>query len=307
MDRSVIFRRLYVVAGALVASGALAACSGGGGSGGPVPNGSNATPTANPGSGATNPPGGSATATPTAPPAGTPTSAPIGTPTMAPTSVPTPAPTAMPTATPAPSPAASIFSSLSGLTVGPNSISGNLGQSAQIGILDPSYNGPISVTATGNTLLGDVLGSLSTLESGVLAGMPGTSDVFGLNLAGLVQLGALGASGSVLEVCETAKSPPLCIPVTLTSNPIASQISSNISDAVIVPGTYKLLTVASELGVTNFTNFTVSSSNSGITVQNLGNGNYDIGAAANLTPPASAIVTVNDGAGHSIAIPVVVL
>jgi hypothetical protein len=193
------------------------------------------------------------------------------------------------------------------LTVGPTSISGNLGQSAAIGILDPSYTGPISVTATGNTLLGDVLSSLSSIQTGVLEGLPGTSDVFDIDLAGLLNIGALGASGSVLNVCETAKSPPLCIPVTLTSNPLASKIASNISDAVIVPGTFKLLTVASKLGITNFSNFTVMASNSAISVQNLGNGNYDLGAAANLTTPASAIVTVNDGMGNTIAIPVVVL
>jgi hypothetical protein len=306
MERSVIFRRLYAAAAVLVASGGLAGCSGGGGApAAGFPPGSGVTPTATP----TSAPGGSATATPTATPVGSASSPPVGSPTMTPTSRPTLAPTATPapTSTPTPSPAQSGISSLSSLTVGPNSISGNLGQSAQIGILDPSYNGPISITASGNTLLGDVLGSLSNLESGVLAGMPGTSDVFDLDLAGLVNLGALGASGSVLNVCETAKSPPLCIPVTLTSNPIASEIATNISDAVIVPGTYKLLIVASKLGVTNFTNFTVTSSNGGISVQNLGNGNYDLGAAANLTPPVSAIVTVNDGAGNTIAIPVVVL
>jgi hypothetical protein len=307
MERSISLRRLSAAAGTLLACAALSACSGGGSGGGvpSSPGGSGVTPTATP-TGA----GSGSTPTPTPAP-GTGSGSGSSTPTPAPATTPTPAgastPTSAPASTPTPAPASSAISSLSSLTVGPTSISGNLGQTAAIGILDPSYTGPISVTATGNTLLGDVLSSLSSIQTGVLEGLPGTSDVFDVNLAGLLNLGALGASGSVLNVCETAKSPPLCIPVTLTSNPIASKIASNISDAVIVPGTFKVLTVASKLGVTNFTNFTVMASNSAISVQNLGNGNYDLGAAANLTTPASAIVTVNDGMGNSIAIPVVVL
>jgi len=117
----------------------------------------------------------------------------------------------------------------------------------------------------------------------------------------------LGANATVLNVCETAMTPNVCAPVTLTQNAAADQIGSNLSSAVITPGTFQLLMLASKAGVTKVENFTVTSSNNNVTVTNLGNGQYDLGAAANVGTPTTATITATDGMGHTITIPVMVL
>jgi hypothetical protein len=99
----------------------------------------------------------------------------------------------------------------------------------------------------------------------------------------------------------------LCEPVTLAQNKTAATIGSSLSSAVIVPGTLELLTLASETGLYNDSDFTVTSSNNGITVTNLGNGQYDLGASANLAVPTTGTITVTQPNGNTITIPVTVL
>ena len=307
MDRSVGKRGRRYALCAVAATLALAACSGGGTSVTTPNSGAGAAAGTGPGMG-TGTGGGAGSGTGSGAGSGGTGSSGTGSGSGA-TSSPTTAPTASaaPSGTSTAPASAPTTPPVSSLTVGPATINGALGTLAQIGILDPGYTGPIEVSVAGSQVIGTLLTTVENLQTGVLAGATGTADVLDINLAKALSLNLLGPNSTVLEICETAKTPQVCQPVTLAQNQTVEQIGSNLSSAVIVPGTLDLLQLVSEAGLYNDTDFTVTSSNNGVTVTNLGNGQYDLGAAANLGTPTTATITVTNPGGNTITIPVTVL
>ena len=171
--------------GATIGSGPSGVSSGGTGTGGSG-SGSGVTATPTPGSGSGS---GSGTATATPTPAATSTSTNGGGASSAPTTVPTSTPTGSASSTSTPS-------SLDTINVVPAVIDGDLGGVAQIGILDPNYSGPYSVSVTGGGLLGNVLGTLGNVVSGTLQNNPNSETTLTLNLANAIQLGLLGPTAT---------------------------------------------------------------------------------------------------------------
>jgi hypothetical protein len=288
MDGSVSFRTLRTAVCIVFAGAVLSACGGGGTATG-IPgvslNGNSSGGTTG-GSGTKT--GGSATPTPTATPA---SGGSNGSP------APTPVPTA--TSTASGSSGGSNPGALNTLSVTPNGIDATLGSSAQIAILDPNYSGPIAISVQGQTLPADVLDTLLSLQDGVLMGEPGTDDVLDINLANMLLLHLLDANGTVLDICETAKTPAVCSPLALTPNATLNGISSNFSSAVLLPGTLQLLSLANSSGILGATHFTVTVSNNNVTVTGIGNNSFALSVAAHVAIPSTAILTVNDGTSQT--------
>jgi hypothetical protein len=286
MDGRVSFRTLRTAVCILFAGAVLSACGGGGTATG-IPNGgllNGNSGGSTSGNGSDPKTGAAATPTPTASPASGSNGSPA----------PTPAPSTSPSGS-----GGSNTGAIDTLSVTPSGIDATLGSSAQIAILDPNYSGPIQISLQGQTLPADVLSTLLSLQDGVLMGQPGTDDVLDINLANMLLLHLLDANGTVLDICETAKTPATCSPLALTPNATLNGMSSNLSSAVLLPGTLQLLSLANSSGILGATHFTVTVSNNNVTVTGIGNNTFALSLAAHVAVPSTAILTVNDGTAQT--------
>ncbi len=181
-------------------------------------------------------------------------------------------------------------------------IDGDLGGVAQIGVIDPNYSGPYSVSVTGGGLLLNSLQTLSNVINGTLSGTGGETTL-SLNLANAVQLGLLGPNGDVVQICEQ-QNPTTCKSVSITNNGVVPQVGSSLDSIVFGPGGEQLLTLIAPTAQ-SLTGFTVTALPSGISVQNLGNGQFEFSAAANVAVPITGNVTLTNGS-QTITIPIAV-
>ncbi len=262
----------------------------GGGSG--TGSGSGATPTPTPGSGGSGSGGSGSgtTATPTPTPGGGGTGSGGGSGSGA-----TPTPTPTPTATAA---------GLATLTVGPSTIDALVGSVAQIGILSPGSTSPFTVQVQGGGLTGAALTAVSALNGTVVGNSSGVG-LLNVNVAQLLSVGAIGPNGLLLNICMQSM-PLTCQSVNLINSPTTSGIISSLSSAVLNgPGQGPVLSLLGLLG--SLTNFTVTASDKNISIVNLGSGQFRIDANANVTVPLTGSITIDDGMGHKLTIPLQVV
>jgi hypothetical protein len=271
----------------------IAACAGGAttGAGGasPLGNGTGSSGGSG-GGGATAAPVSTATPTPSG---GGASASPTPGASSAPTGSSSSAPTTGATATP---------SSLDSINVIPAVIDGDLGGIAQIGVIDPGYTGGYNVTVSGGGILGNALDTVGNLLNGTLQGSPNGQTLLTLNLADAVQLGLLGPNGNVVTICEQ-QNPSTCKQVNISNNGVVPMIGSTLDSIVINPSSIQTIGLIEP--ALAYANFTLVSTPSGISVTNLGNGQFSVSAAANVSPLSGNIV-ITDGMGHTITIPIAV-
>ncbi len=182
-------------------------------------------------------------------------------------------------------------------------IDGDLGGVAQIGILDPNYTGAYSVTVTGGGLLVNSIETLGNLINGTLTGTGGQTTLT-LNLANAVQLGLLGPNGDVVQICEQ-QNPTTCKSVSITNNGVVPQVGATLDSIVFSPSGTQLITLLAPT-LQSLDGFKVTAVPQGINVMNLGNGQFEFSAAANIAVPLTGNVTFTNGT-QTITIPISVL
>jgi len=189
------------------------------------------------------------------------------------------------------------------LSIVPAVVDGDLGGIAQIGVIDPNYTGPYSVSVSGSGLLGNLLETVSNTVNGTLQGSPAGTTTLTLNLANALQLGLLGPSGSVVMICEQ-QNPSTCKSVDIANNGVAPMVGSTLDSIVLGPMAFQTFgLIAPALSLTNFS---VVSTPQGISVTNLGNGQYQASAAANVAVPLTGNIVLSNGT-QTVTIPISVL
>ena len=107
-----------------------------------------------------------------------------------------------------------------------------------------------------------------------------------------------------MTICEQ-QNPTTCKSVDISNNGIVPMVGSTVSSIVFSPSGIQTIGLIAPL--LNLAGFSVTAAPQGITVTNLGNGTFIVDAAANIAVPLTGNITISDGMGHTVTIPIAVL